>query len=229
MKSTTVRFADAVYGDLEAASRLTGLPINSIVTVACLEWLRRNVDPAPPSGLAEVLAGPLRARAQVLRRASERELVNLVARPLTGPSEPLWPFTRTAQDALARAQAAAERSRRPWIGTSHLLQGLTEAPGGRAAAALVRLDVDAVGLAGPEPGDAEAAGSERLLPTRQVRQVLRHAQEEADRAGAAQMDTGHLLLGLLLAPDSRVADALAAAGATEPAVREALRQSAPED
>lgn len=228
MKSTTVRFADAVYGDLEAASRLTGLPINSIVTVACLEWLRRNVDPAPQGGLTAVAAGPWRARAQQLRRGAERELVNLVARPLTGPTEPLWPFTRTAQDALGRAQAAAERSRRPWIGTSHLLQGLAEAPGGRAAAALARLDVDAVGLAGPEPGEA-AEGTERLLPTRQVRQVLRHAQEEADREGAAQVDTGHLLLGLLLAPDSRVADALAAAGANEQAVRDALREAAPEE
>src|SRR3989442_15277677 len=109
MKSTTVRFADAVYGDLERASRLTGLPINSIVTVACLEWLRQNVDPAQ-GGLARVPL-PWRAHAQQLRRGVERELVNLVARPLTGPSEPLWPFTLSAQDALARAQAAADRTR----------------------------------------------------------------------------------------------------------------------
>ncbi|HXM55525.1 MAG TPA: Clp protease N-terminal domain-containing protein [Candidatus Dormibacteraeota bacterium] len=227
MKSTTVRFADPVYSDLEAASRLTGLPINSIVTVACLEWLRRNVEPAP-GGLAGMPPGPWRPRAQQLRRGFERELVELVPRPLSGPSELPWLFTLTAQDALGRAQMAAERTRRPWIGTSHLLQGLTEAPGGRAAAALARLGVDAIGLAGPEPGEP-VEGSERLLPTRQVRQVLRHAQGEADREGAAQMDTGHLLLGLLLAPDSRVAEALAAAGATEGAVRDALREAPPED
>jgi hypothetical protein len=57
---------------------------------------------------------------------------------------------------------------------------------------------------------------------------MRHAQEEADRDGAAQMGTDHLLLGLLLAPDSRVAEPLAAAGATDAAVRAALRNVAPE-
>jgi Clp amino terminal domain, pathogenicity island component len=225
MKSTTVRFADPVYRDLETASRVTGLPINSIVTVACLEWLRRNVD-AERRPLAELPAMPAMPLPHQRMRSLAREWIMLHSRPLAWP-EPLSPFTLAAQDALSRAVAAAERAGRSWIGTGHLLQGLGEASEGRAARALARLGVDAVGLAGAEPD--EAPQRERPLPTRQVRQVMRHAQEEADREGATLMGTDHLLLGLLLAPDSRVAGPLAAGGATEAAVREALRAVEPED
>lgn len=223
MKSTTVRFADPVYRELETASRLTGLPINSIVTVACMEWLRRNIEPDQRPLRAATMLG---WRQQPMRRW-QREMVDLVPRRLTW-TEPLWPFTLAAGEALNRALEAAERGRRPWIGTGDLLQGLAEVPEGRAARALARLGIDAAGLAGVD-GEEAAERSERLLPTRQVRQVLRHAQQEAEDDGAALMGTGHLLLGLLLAPDSRVAGALAAAGATEPAVREALQAVDPED
>lgn len=224
MKSTTVRFADPVYADLESASRLTGLPINSIVTVACLEWLRRNVTagqtPLPIQSLATYRARHLRGREwtamQLARVAPQPETV-------TGP---LWVFTVAAQDALARAREAAERARRPWIGTSHLLQGLAEVTEGRAAQALGRLSVDAVALAGAETEEA-AEQPGRLLPTRQVRRVLRRAQDEAE--GAAQIGTDHLLLALVLDGDNRVAEALLAAGVTADALRDALAQAPSEE
>lgn len=41
-KQTTVRFADEVYTRLELASARTGLPINSIVVIACLTWLEEH-------------------------------------------------------------------------------------------------------------------------------------------------------------------------------------------
>ena len=223
MKSTTVRFADPVYRDLERASRLTGLPINSIVTVACLEWLRRNVD-GEPRVVSEVMAPPLRPQGM---RELAREWVKMTARPPVWP-EPLSAFSMAAQAALGRALGAAERAGRSWIGTGHLLQGLSEVPEGRAARALARLGVHAIGLTGAE---AEEAGerAERPLPTRQLRQVMRHAQEEADRESASLIGTDHLLLGLLLAPDSRVARPLADAGVTAAAVRGALRAVEPEE
>jgi hypothetical protein len=218
MKPTTIRFADPVYQDLEEASRLTGLPINSIVTVACLEWLRRNVSSGPTQA-------PRPWRAMQLRRL-ELQALPLTARPPA--PDPLWVFTQTAQGALARAAEAAERTRRPWIGTNHLLQGLAEMPDGRAARALGQLGADAVALVSAEPDEpAEASG--QLLPTRQVRAALRRAQEEADRESASRMGTDHLLLGLLLERESRVAEALEAAGATEAAVREALREAPAEE
>jgi hypothetical protein len=227
MKSTTVRFADPVYIDLEAASRLTGLPINSIVTVACLEWLRRNVPPAQPSipigepsrrWVAQQLRGREAGTTRLVRVAPQAEI----------QADPYWVFTAAAQDALARAREAAERARQPWIGTGHLLQGLAEVAEGRAARALSRLAVDAVALTGSETAEA-AERPGRLLPTRQVRRVLRRAQDEADTQAAAQIGTDHLLLALVLEPDSRVAEALAAAGVAEQAVRDALAEAAPED
>jgi hypothetical protein len=227
MKSTTVRFADPVYQDLESASRLTGLPINSIVTVACLEWLRRNVtagQPVPPiPSLAAYRARHLRGR----EWQAAMQLARVAPQPETAAG-PLWVFTTAVQDALARAREAAERTRRPWIGTSHLLQGLAEVTEGRAAQALARLAVDAVALAA---GEAEEAAEQpgRLLPTRQVRRVMRRAQDVADREGAAQIGTDHLLLALVLERDNRVAEALSAAGVTEGALRDALAETPPEE
>lgn len=224
MKSTTVRFADPVYQDLEAASRQTGLPINSIVTVACLEWLRRNLT-------LEGLSSPSGARRrwvsmQLGRREGELDrMVRMAPQRLMDPA-PVWVFTTAAQEALARAREAAERTRRPWIGTSHVLQGLAEVSEGRSAQALGRLGVDAVALAGAETEEA-AEQPGQLLPTRQVRRVTRRAQDEADAEGAAQIGTDHLLLALVLEP-SRVATALEAAGVTESAVRDALAETPPE-
>lgn len=43
-KQTTIRFAGTIYHRLELASQRTGLTINSIVTVACLDWLRRHEE-----------------------------------------------------------------------------------------------------------------------------------------------------------------------------------------
>ncbi|NMP21726.1 hypothetical protein [Sulfobacillus harzensis] len=41
-KATTIRFSEAVYKGLESVSALTGLPVNSIVVEACIEYLRDN-------------------------------------------------------------------------------------------------------------------------------------------------------------------------------------------
>src|SRR5437899_9262534 len=117
MKSTTIRFADAVYAELERASRLTGLPVNSIVTVACLEWLRTQPVPVPISHATQLL--------QFGRRWRRLEtLAQLAPQAQPEPGDPLWIFTPAAQDVLSRAHEDAEAAGRPWIGTDHLLQGL---------------------------------------------------------------------------------------------------------
>jgi hypothetical protein len=233
MKSTTIRFADPVYAGLVQASRVTGLPINSIVTVACLEWLRANGGrSALPALTAMAMPGGRRGMAssgEVRRRMPERWAA-LQIRPLTPPDDPLEGLTASAQDALAHAQELAERGREPWVGTHHLLRGLAGVSEGRAAQALERLgvDVDAVvaGAVAEEPEPAASGGAPP--PTRQLRRVVRLAQDEAGREGAAQVGTDHLLLGLLLDHDSRVAEALEAAGVTERAAREALAAVPPE-
>lgn len=220
MKSTTIRFADRLYQELESASSTTGLPINSIVVVACLEWLRENRAP--------VLFAP----AQPWRRsyrAMASQLTRLEAAPLAVSSgEPEAIFTESAAEALNHATTEAER-RDSWIGTQHLLIGLVTVEEGRAAQALRQLgvDVDAVLKAAPAAEPAPI-GEARGLPTKRVRQVLKGAREESTRVGAFQVGTDHLLLGLLLEGESPAARALEAAGATYRALRDATEGLAPE-
>ena len=222
MKSTTIRFADPVYERLELASQVTGLPINSIVVVACLDWLRDNRagvswplrPPAAPGQMRRFLESSATVALEASRPGSRKALV------LAG-SDPLHIFTASAQEALADAQEEAARTRR-WIGTEHLLHGLQAVEEGRAAQVLrlLGVDVQAVreGLADPEPGE----GPGRLLPTTQLRSVIKLAKEEMAREGVSQVGTDHLLLGLLLERDSRITEALEAAGLTYRAAREAL-------
>lgn len=220
MKSTTIRFADPVYGRLEIASRMTGLPINSIVTVACLQWLHQNTIPEFGLHLTRRWAP---GRPEQLSR-----MVELTGAPLAG-SDPLWIFTAAAQETLGQAHEEAERAQQPWIGTEQLLHGLYAVEGGRAGQALRKLDLDVDALLqGGEPEEAGGGRGGRLLPTRQVRRVLKRAHEESEREKATLVGTDHLLLGLLLDGDNRAASTLEAAGATYRAVRDALAGLGPE-
>jgi hypothetical protein len=230
MKSTTIRFADPVYERLEQASQATGLPINSIVVVACLDWLRDN-----RAGAVGFPVPPPVARGQMRRFLQSPVTISVGAQPRAGlkrglvlaGSDPLHIFTASAQEALAQAQEEAARTRR-WIGTEHLLHGLRGVEEARAAQVLglVGVDVHAIRerLGDDEPGEKPA----RLLPTSQLRQVIKLAKEEMSRDGVAQVGTDHLLLGLLLQRDSRITDALEGVGLTYRAAREALASVGPE-
>ena len=232
MKSTTIRFADPVYEQLEHASAATGLPINSIVVVACLDWLQKG-------GAAQASGPWIRTRGARGSWSMLEQTIRLQAEPPRGlrariPSplvaqDPLYIFTASAQDALAHAHQDAEKARQ-WIGTEHLLFGLQAAEEGRAAQVLHRLGVDVVGLRAELSGDGEATPEkgQSLLPTSQLRLALRRAKEEMTREGAAQLGTDHLLLGLLLEGDSQVAEALEARGLTYRAARDALEDTDPE-
>jgi Clp amino terminal domain, pathogenicity island component len=231
MRSTTIRFADEVYHQLEQASAATGLPINSIVVVACLDWLEKDRSSRLHRQMPR-LAPALRGRAAL------QQTVGLQARgarqglpsALVG-NDPLYIFSAAAQDALAQAHEQAERTRQ-WIGTEHLLHGLGAADEGRAAHVLQRLgvDVDAVLVQLREEEGDEPPGEKgrRLLPTSQLRQVLKRARDEMTREGAGQLGTDHLLLGLLLEGGSRASGALEALGLTYRAARDALVETGPE-
>jgi hypothetical protein len=225
MKSTTIRFADPVYQQLERASAVTGLPINSIVVVACLDWLEK--DPA-----SWVSVGISQRGLGLHGKPAIEQTVRLERAPAPSPlvaQDPLYIFTAAAQDALAHAHEEAERTRR-WIGTEHLLHGLYAAEDGRAGQVLRRLAVDLDGIRSQlneEDGLPEEKGR-RLLPTSQLRQVLKRAREEMTREGGGQLGTDHLLLGLLLAGGSQVATALEAQGVTYRAARDALSECHPE-
>ncbi len=218
MKSTTVRFADAVYERMERASRLCGLSINSIVTVACLDWLQQHL---PDTGVLTwsplVPRQPARWPGVLEPSAADRR------------GDPLGVFTTSAQAALGLARETAERARDPWIGTGHLLTALWKVEG-RAARALRALAIDVPALLASFPVEHRPVGQpERLLPTRQLRQVLHHAHETAARDDVGRIGTDLLLLGMIADVTSDVAAELRRAGATPEAVHEVLRGAEPED
>lgn len=223
MKSTTIRFSEPVYRELERASRVVGLPINSIVTVACLAWLRdtlqgRSLAPGP-----WITAG--RTLAAFRARRLGPSLAELTA-PAAG--DPLGLYTAAAQEALAEARDVAERGRQPWIGTAHLLRGLAAVEEGRACQALRRLDVDVDALAAQEDPERPEPGGGPLAPTMRLRRAVRRAHQVAGEQDAPQVGTDHLLLGLVLEGESRVAVALAGAGVTAERVRQALEGLEPD-
>ncbi len=41
-KQTTIRFSETIYQRMAKASDRTGLTINSLVIIACLDWLRHH-------------------------------------------------------------------------------------------------------------------------------------------------------------------------------------------
>jgi hypothetical protein len=214
MKSTTIRFADNLYRQLEVASSMTGLPVNSIVVVACLEWLQKGWVTAPPLGSPSL--------PRHLRHAELRKAVPIVSSALAGV-DPLTSFSQAAQEALSHTSEEAQR-RDSWIGTQHLLLGLYTVEESRAGQALRELAVDPAALQVEEAAEPGTKG----LPTNRLRKVLKWAKQEAGRDKGQLVGTDHLLLGLLLEGESHVAQALDASGVTYRQVREVVERLAPE-
>ncbi|MBP0452168.1 ATP-dependent Clp protease ATP-binding subunit [Kitasatospora sp. RG8] len=76
------------------------------------------------------------------------------------------------------------------------------------------------------PADLDPSqGFSRFTP--RARHVVMESQEEARRAGNAEIGTGHILLGLLAEPEGLAVKALAAQGITPDAVREAVTPTLP--
>src|SRR5262249_56945879 len=96
-----------------------------------------------------------------------RSLVQVVPSPLEA-SDPIALFTAAAQDALGQAHLAAEDAQQPWIGTSHLLHGLSEVDQGRAGQALRRLDVDLAAIVAQQESEESGSGPDRAAALRQA-------------------------------------------------------------
>lgn len=183
MRATTIRFSDPIYQRLERASKYSGLPINAIVTAACMEWLRQQF-PAPIEVESTDDASDSAALERLLR-GHRRETLLLLAQDL--------------RDALLRAEAEARRYRHEAIGTEHLLLGIVAEQAGPGAQALRQVEIDAnkVQLAfdfivgrGQQP-----VGSELRLSTRAAQAIERAAHTVRERQ-AGEVDTAYLLLAL---------------------------------
>jgi len=133
-------------------------------------------------------------------------------------------FTNAARRALKLAQQEAERMHHAQIGTEHLLLGLLREEEGIASRVLREL--------GLQSGDvqhwAERLSTLRRRPplisveldlTPRTKRVLELAGDEARRRGDSQIDTHHLLLGLIRQGDGTALEILNHLGVTDEQVR----------
>ncbi len=134
-------------------------------------------------------------------------------------------FTQRARRVLSLAHTEAERARQNYIGTEHLLLGLTDEEGGVAGRVLrelglepnrVREMVERVSSTGRYSG-----GKVDLAPDTQ--QVLEHAVEEARRLGHHYIGTEHILLALVRVENAAL-DVLRRLGVTPDQIRRQTRR-----
>jgi flavin reductase (DIM6/NTAB) family NADH-FMN oxidoreductase RutF len=145
----------------------------------------------------------------------------------------VYPFERFTEDAkrtLTLAQEEAERSRHSYIGTEHLLLGLLRGGSGSAHRALETLGI-AVGpvreLITKVLARNERIIIQRIIPTSRVKKVIEISFDEAHRMGHAEVDTGHLLIGLVIEGDGIGAHVLHDLGATRERVIAAAERELP--
>jgi hypothetical protein len=142
----------------------------------------------------------------------------------------VYPFERFNEDAkrtLTLAQEEAERSHQSYIGTEHLLLGLLRVQSGTAYRVLTGLGVDLVTVR--EVIKSVLGRNERILmqsiiPTSRVKKVIELSFEEARRMGDNYVDTGHILLGLIIEGEGIAAHVLQDLGATLKKVRPAIER-----
>src|SRR6266704_1603322 len=142
-KATTVRFTDEMFGRLDQASARTGMPVNSIVIAACLEWMERHTSVASKSRI-DVEATPYLQRLAVPPRwATLRRAVELaVGKRSTPGTYPFERFTASAQKLLTLAQAEALKASHSFIGTEHMVLAAFEDADFQSAKILAALQVD---------------------------------------------------------------------------------------
>jgi hypothetical protein len=132
----------------------------------------------------------------------------------------MYPFERFNEDAkrtLTLAQEEAERSHHSYIGTEHLLLGLLRNEPSTAYRVLTDLGIAIEHVRSTIAsvlGRNERIQIQQIIPTSRVKQVIEISFEEARRMGHNFVDTGHLLMGLVIEGEGIAAHVLADLGAT---------------
>jgi hypothetical protein len=194
-RATTIRFSDSMYQRLEAASQLTGLPINSIVVVACLEWLDAHQPEPSTSPLAGLRYQPTTTLPKNLLQVGARK--------------GFYPFDRfsvRAKEALSMAQEESENRGQPFIDPAHLLLGLSRLQSGFAAAVLPGFGIGVALIEAHLQLPAKKPLVQRVIPTSRTKRVIESAFALARDWQHQWVGTGHLLMGLVTEADGVVAD-----------------------
>jgi hypothetical protein len=225
-KATTVRFTDEMFARLDQASAQTGMPINSIVVAACLEWMARYIERPPAAGIPPLAVAGLAAapRWATLRRAVE--LAGVKRSP--APVYPFERFTATAQNMLMNAQAEAKGAAHSYIGTEHLLLASFAETSSQSAIVLANLGVSETAVRATVEkvlgGEKKVEVRDRIVPTQRVKKVMELAFKLCSAAGQPRVSTGHILLALSTEGHGVAAQVLNDMGATKEQIESALDQ-----
>jgi flavin reductase (DIM6/NTAB) family NADH-FMN oxidoreductase RutF len=134
-------------------------------------------------------------------------------------------FDDDAKRVLTLAQEEAERAKHSYIGTEHLLLGLLRVERGVAYRVLIGLGIS-IGPVRSKIAMAVGTGERRLIraivPTQRVKRVIEIAFDQARRMGHDHVDTGHLLLALVIEAQGLAAQVLTDLGATRDTVTDAV-------
>jgi hypothetical protein len=233
-KATTVRFTDEVFGRLDQASARTGMPVNSIVVAACLEWMQRHTPVTALPGLemelpsTEGMPFAVPPRWATIRRAVEQAMLKRA--PMS--AYPFGRFTNSAQKLLTLAQAEAEKGGFSYIGTEHMMLAAFGDADFQSAKILAAIGVEeAVARATLENvlDKKKLKIRPKIIPTSRVKILIELAFKLCGELGDSRVSTGHLLLGLATEAEGIGAHILKDLGATKERIgTELARLSEPE-
>jgi hypothetical protein len=200
-KATTVRFTDEMFARLDQASARTGMPVNSIVIAACLEWMQRHTPtPGSEAGTAEPVGWEPRAVTVPPRWATLRRAVEVaVGKRTTAGMYPFDRFSSNAKKLLTMAQTEALKAGFSYIGTEHMLVAAFGDAEFQSARVLAALNIEETAV---RAAIANAIGRHkttiptRIIPTSRVKVVIELAFKLCAAAGDPKVSTGHMLLAL---------------------------------
>ena len=227
-KATTVRFTDEVFQRLDQASARMGMPVNSIVVAACLEWMQRHTpeqvwQPAGPMSMAL----PAAPRWSTIRRAMQR-----AGRSASSSMYPFERFTENAKALLTISQTEAEKSGFNYIGTEHLLLATFGKPdfhSARILGALGVMETDVRSAIASVIKRKEGLAFGGIIPTSRVKKVIELAFQLCGGLGQTHVGTDHVLLALAAEGEGIAAHVLKDLGATRKRIEaEAAKLTEPE-
>jgi hypothetical protein len=210
-RATTIRFSGAIYERLERASKYTGLPINAIVTAACMEWLR---DQFPAS--IDVDAPRTRSELPTLDPPVDIKGAGRLPR-----------LTSDAREAMQRALEEARRFEHGYIGTEHLLLGIAVDSGTTGGQAIQQVGIDAEQIRSTirfVVGRGSVPKTDEPGLTPRATNVVRRAAEEATKRGDSEIDTAHLVLGICGESDCLALSIVESLGGSEESLRAAVEE-----
>src|ERR1700737_2764014 len=183
---------------LDQASARTGMPVNSIVIAACLEWMQRHT-PTPPiePRAVELLATEGMRTTVPPRWATIRRAVEQAVGKRPSTMYPFEQFTPSAQKLLTLAQTEALKAGFSYIGTEHMLLAAYGDADFQSAKILAALAVDEAAVRSVLEkvlfGKKRAVPT-KIIPTSRVKKVIEQAFQLCGSMGDPGGTTGQLRL-----------------------------------